>query len=532
MSQPSNLPLLPLGVSIDRNIADAKEYAATHSLFETYLWFCHQVKNKGPWDFKQSGSQYEFLGNWHFGVIGAALGIPEVILLRMAGAVQIFAGTSTPEWGNPLWLAPYGDDPADQEAIRQGIEWAGQNGHETSMLFPELPIRLPMTWAVEGWGGINTYAIATEVNTRFTSSRKNSSPLVLDLDGDGIEITPLTGAITFDHNADGIATGTAWVQPDDGLLVFDRNGDGRIDSGRELFGNHTWLQEGTMARDGYAALGWLDSHQDGVLDARDVEFRWLQVWRDLDQDGVTDDGELQGLDQLGISSISLAQTPSSETLPDGTRLQGMSSFVRDGSTHAYTDAWFAVNPFHRRFIDGTTNEPINEPVLDALPDMRGSGAVRDLRDAASRSPALRDLLATLAAADTREAQRRMVLPLLTGWADTSDFVTVSDWAAAGHEVTFDLYRSDEATTASLGDRIAILEAFNGQSFVTLQANGSTRVWTGSTRQRLLQESWAALDEGVYGALALQTRLAPYLDAIDIVTTRPACARMARRCRHC
>lgn len=58
-------------------------------------------------------------------------------------------------------------------------------------------------------------------------------PLVLDLDGDGIEITSLASKVQFDTNGDGIKTGTAWVQADDGLLVWDRNGNGVIDSGRE-----------------------------------------------------------------------------------------------------------------------------------------------------------------------------------------------------------------------------------------------------------------------------------------------------------
>ncbi|NIM39956.1 MAG: hypothetical protein GTN84_02155 [Hydrogenophaga sp.] len=70
---------------------------------------------------------------------------------------------------------------------------------------------LPSTWTAEGWGDIHPYGVDPTTNTRFTSSRKNSSPLVLDLDGDGIEISALTGAVLFDHNADGLRTGTAWA---------------------------------------------------------------------------------------------------------------------------------------------------------------------------------------------------------------------------------------------------------------------------------------------------------------------------------
>ncbi|WP_232287963.1 M23 family metallopeptidase [Verminephrobacter eiseniae] len=73
-------------------------------------------------------------------------------------------------------------------------------------------------------------------------------PLVLDLDGDGIETTSVRDGtvIVFDHDADGVKTGTGWVRPDDGWLVLDRNGNGTIDSGRELFGVDTLRSRATV----------------------------------------------------------------------------------------------------------------------------------------------------------------------------------------------------------------------------------------------------------------------------------------------
>lgn len=371
---------------------------------------------------------------------------------------------------------------------------------------------LPSTWTAEGWGDINPYGIDHSTNTQFTNSKKNSSPLILDLDGDGIEINPLNGAITFDHDADGVRTGTAWAGADDGLLVFDLDGNGLIDSGRELFGNNTLLANGQKAADGFAALRALDANADGLIDALDAQFAALRVWRDLDQDGVSDAGELQSLEGAGISQINLATTAFTQTLADGTRLDGQASFTLNGQAHTYTDAWFAENPFYREFataIESSASE-------SALPDMQGSGAVRDLREAATMSPLLSDLLAQFAVASTRDAQRALLEPILATWADTSDFVTLSDWADAGHTVTFDLHQLDSEATAIWSERIAVLEAFNAQNYATLKTSGATNVWTGSTRQRLLQESWAALEGSVYGALALQTRLKPYVDSIDLV----------------
>lgn len=380
------------------------------------------------------------------------------------------------------------------------LEWLGNT--ETGRLLA----------GIHGFSEAAPQVISSTVNTQYKSSRLNSSPLILDLDGDGIEITSLSGAITFDHDADGVRTGTAWAGADDGLLVLDLDGNGLIDSGRELFGNNTLLANDQKAADGYAALRALDANADGLIDAVDAPFASLRVWRDLDQDGVSDAGELQSLEEAGISQIDLTQTAFTQTLADGTRLDGQASFTLNGQTHTYTDAWFAENPFYREFA--TAIESSSSAAV--LPDMQGSGAVRDLREAATLSPLLSDLLTQFASASTRDAQRALLDPILKTWADTSDFVTLSDWSAAGHTVTFDLYQLDAEHAAVWSERIAVLEAFNGQNYATLKATGTTSVWTGSTRQRLLQESWAALETSVYGALALQTRLKPYLDGIDLV----------------
>jgi hypothetical protein len=96
-----------------------------------------------------------------------------------------------------------------------------------------------------------------------------ADPLVLDLDGDGLETLGLNLAspVYFDHNADGIKTGTGWVKSDDAFLVLDRNGNGTIDDGRELFGDATPLNgKGTLdtsagiAAEGFAALAKEDTN--------------------------------------------------------------------------------------------------------------------------------------------------------------------------------------------------------------------------------------------------------------------------------
>lgn len=87
------------------------------------------VRNGGDWDYKQVGkvlnapSPYESFGNFNYGATGAAMGIPDKVLFRAAGAASVMAGTSPINSGNPLGSAPYGDSPVDQAWIKQGIEY-------------------------------------------------------------------------------------------------------------------------------------------------------------------------------------------------------------------------------------------------------------------------------------------------------------------------------------------------------------------------------------------------------------------------
>ena len=130
-----------------------------------------------------------------------------------------------------------------------------------------------------------------------------SDPLVLDLDGDGIEIS--SDSVYFDNDGDGISNKMSWVNSDDVFLVFDKNNDGLISNGGELFGDDYVKEDGSKAVDGFDALSDLDTNGDGVIDTNDIDFSSLKVWRDLNQDGITDEGELFTLTELGISSFDL-----------------------------------------------------------------------------------------------------------------------------------------------------------------------------------------------------------------------------------
>jgi hypothetical protein len=125
-------------------------------------------------------------------------------------------------------------------------------------------------------------------------------PLILDLDGDGVEVSALEGStVFFDYDGDGVAERTGWASQDDGFLAIDVNNNGAVDGIHELFGSPT--------QDGFAVLETFDHNSDGVIDADDAVFASLRVWRDLDQDGVSDAGELQTLTEAGITEIALTR---------------------------------------------------------------------------------------------------------------------------------------------------------------------------------------------------------------------------------
>ena len=154
-------------------------------------------------------------------------------------------------------------------------------------------------------------------------------PLILDLDGNGIDITSLKDGQLFDINGDGTLDQTAWIKGADALLALDRNGDGEINDGRELFGD----QHG--AKDGFAELSKFDDNLDGLIDQQDGVFSSLVLLRA--------DGSQQGLADAGIKSISLAMvTPIDKRLIGGD-LVAQSKFERDdGSTGQVGEVFFDV----------------------------------------------------------------------------------------------------------------------------------------------------------------------------------------------
>ena len=178
-------------------------------------------------------------------------------------------------------------------------------------------------------------------------------PVLLDLDGDGVELVALEDSTAFyDIHGDGFRYHLSWVAPDDGLLAYDRDGDGWISERGEI----SFVDYVEGARTDLEGLRHFDTNGDNVLDSADGEWRKFKVWQDLDQDGESDPGELRSLDEAGIRSISLVSSGRVETRSDGTRILGHGTYVgTDGGapvTRELLDVALQVAPWGYRATTG------------------------------------------------------------------------------------------------------------------------------------------------------------------------------------
>jgi len=362
-------------------------------------------------------------------------------------------------------------------------------------------------------------------------------PLVLDLDGDGIETTSTRDGtvVLFDHDADGVKTGTGWVKPDDGWLVLDRDGNGTIDSGRELFGVDTRKSNGELASDGFDALRDVDTNKDGKIDASDSVFANLRIWRDLNQDGISQADELTSLSANNVVSIGVNATAVRTDLGNGNIQTAAGTFVRSNGTTGTTGETngaaanldLLVNTFYRQFTD---HIPLTDQAK-ALPTLRGSGRVRDLNEAISLSPELGNLVQAYTQQSTRQGQVERLDGFIENWANTADLKSLKAQADAlagsGVKLTYNLAGLSAGSAAydEFIRKLGVVERFMGFTyggaqgqarFTALDASaGNVTVSLAAEQIASIGLAYDRFKTDIYESLLLQTRLKPYYDQIEV-----------------
>ncbi|HUR81165.1 MAG TPA: hypothetical protein VM733_10385 [Thermoanaerobaculia bacterium] len=136
---------------------------------------------------------------------------------------------------------------------------------------------------------------------------RENCPIVINFERGPYRLTGAEAPVTFDIRASGHPLRIGWTEPgrDHAFLCLDRNGNGRIDDGGELFGNAVTLQDGSAAGNGFIALAELDSNADRIIDDRDDLWPLLLLWRDLNHDGISQPNELTPVDGSDLAAIGL-----------------------------------------------------------------------------------------------------------------------------------------------------------------------------------------------------------------------------------
>ena len=390
----------------------------------------------------------------------------------------------TIEKGDTVWDLCQKYDTTYDELIELN-EWLAERfseDREFCLIRPGEKIKIP-------YGSLELLGERPSFDKGFgnaTSAKPIVDPMFLDLNNDGvIGTTSVSNGRYFDHEGDGYGELSSWVDKEDGVLVIDKNNDGVINNGNEIFGDNYIKSNGVKASNGFDALRDLDSNNDGVINSLDERFSELRILKGS--------GEIVSLEDVGITSISLDKVSVGVVDGNGNTLVYGGSFVReDGSIGN-------LGTFNIQ-VDKVLSEEVNKVTVSddvkVLPDIRGYGVVHSLHQAImlDNSGVLKGLVNDFINEEDINEKKDIVKRILNKWAGVEN---ISDGSRGQY---YD------------AKRLGVLEKFMGYGFVG--ENGSRN--PNNSAGYYLEDSYASLYNHIYAQLEAQTALKDVFDLIDKV----------------
>ena len=297
-------------------------------------------------------------------------------------------------------------------------------------------------------------------------------PIVLDLDYDGkIEISDIKGGIYFDYNGDGFAEKMAWCMGGDGILVNDKNGNGKIDDASEIV-HHQELAN-------------YDTNKDGVINEKDNDFSFLRIAKR--------NGKLTILEEEKVAEIKVAVKPAKYMDDNSNYKFGEGAFKKtDGKTYRFDEYYFMTDYSDTQEVDVTRVLPS----VKKLPDIRCRGTVRSLHQAMMRDENLQKLVEKFVKEKNDKKRIELVTKIIDKWTENENA------------------KSNVKTDNNVDPKhLAVVEAFMGHQF-GVGVDGEVKIAEVDTYTgKQLESLYLKLENYVYAELMSQSHLSDLMKLI-------------------
>ena len=274
--------------------------------------------------------------------------------------------------------------------------------------------------------------------------------------------------------------------------MLDRDNDGKITSGQELFGDQTTLSNGDKAASGFEALAEFDDNKDGKIDAKDIVYAKLRLWQDANGDGVSQADELKLLADAGVMAINLNSSVVNPANVMGNVQRRLGSFVRsDGSGGQIAE--YLLNRDTLDSFDLLNQNVVIPEDIGALPNLQGTGNMTSLHVAMAKdeSGELKQLLVDFLKPENAMEHEQIFANILYKWAEVEEI--------------------DPNSRGGLVDaqHLTILEKFMGMKFIGSEGENPNR-----NAAPLLKKAYSKLFDRLYTHLASGAFLKELLSKID------------------